>query len=118
MKNRVMDCHQIVDILIFLLICLCYVADQSERPESLLKMHSPALSCFYDGLKWINADIKRLICALVKSSIKKPPKPTDDMSITPLTDYFSKQMVCQLHHSLITSVNRWYFNYTTHWLLQ
>ena len=97
-----MDSHQIVDILIFLLLCLCYVADQSERPESLLKMHSPALFCFYDES---NADIKRLICALVKSSIKKPAKRTDDMSITPLTDYFSKQMICQLHHSQITSVN-------------
>jgi hypothetical protein len=39
-----------------------------------------------------SAQIKRLISA--------------DMSITPLTDYFSKQMVCQLHHSMITSVNR------------
>jgi len=49
------------------------------------------LSCFYDGLECVNADIKRLICALVKSSIKKQAKRTDGMSITPLTDYFSKQ---------------------------
>lgn len=74
---------------------LCSVADESERPESLLKMCSAAITCLYNGLDQCspmdNSDIKRLLSGLVKSSTKRPAKRTEIMPVKPFIDYFLSQ---------------------------
>ena len=72
---------------------LCSVADRSDRPESLLKMHSAALSCLYEGIG-LSSPIKdphvqRLITALVKAGTKRPAKRTTVMPVKPFYDYFN-----------------------------
>ena len=73
---------------------LCKISDQSERPESLLKMYSAAIGCLYEGLSlpnpMLNNDIQRLITGLIKSGTKRPLKRTEVMPITPFVDYFKK----------------------------
>lgn len=75
----------------------CKVADQSDRPESILKMYSAAISCLYEGLKLDNPmcdlDLKRLITALIKSGTKRPAKRTEVMPVTPFVTYFKSQPV-------------------------
>ena len=73
---------------------LCSVADRSDRPESLLKKHSAALSClYYEGIG-LSSPIKdphvqRLITALVKAGTKRPAKRTTVMPVKPFYDYFN-----------------------------
>ena len=81
-------------VLLFLQIFLCNVADKSERPESLLKMHTAALACLYEGIGSFNPMkdpyIQRLVTALVKAGTKRPAKRTSVMPIKPFYDYFNK----------------------------
>ena len=69
---------------------LCNVADKSERPESLLKMHTAALACLYEGIGSFNPMkdpyIQRLVTALVKAGTKRPAKRTSVMPIKPFYD--------------------------------
>ncbi len=55
---------------------LCQVADSSDRPESILKSSSAAISCYYHGLGMTSPmesrDIRTLMSALVKSGTKRP----------------------------------------------
>ena len=73
---------------------LCKVADRSERPESLLKMHAAAIACLYEGIGWVNPMkdpyLYRLVTALVKAGTKRPAKRTAVMPIKPFYEYFNK----------------------------
>ena len=54
----------------------CVLADSSDRPESVLKVSSAAITCLFEGLgktpPTFNTDIKRLITGLIKTGTTRP----------------------------------------------
>ena len=71
---------------------LCFLADSSSRPESILKTNLAALSCFYDAINVPNIVsspiIQRLFNALVKSGTKEPMQRTTTLPIHVFNEMF------------------------------
>ena len=72
---------------------LCHISDKSDRPKSVIKMCSAALTCMFKALgKYSlahNPDIKRLITGIIKSGTVTPMKRSQPMSINSFVDFFS-----------------------------
>ena len=71
---------------------LCHISDKSDRPESVIKMCSAALTCMFEALgKYLrahNSDIKRLITGIIKSGAVAPMKRSQPMPINSFVDLF------------------------------
>ena len=71
---------------------LCHISDKSDRPESVIKMCSAALTCMFEALgKYLpahNPDIKRLITGIIKSGTVAPMKRSQPMPINSFVDLF------------------------------
>ena len=71
---------------------LCEIADASDRPESVLRTVSAALSFLFDALgkasPMAHPEIKRLITALIKTGTVKPMKRSRPMPIEAFVKYF------------------------------
>ena len=72
---------------------LCHVADKSQRPESVVKGTSAAITCLFEALgkqsPIHNYDIKRLISGIIKSSTSVPMKRSRPMPVQPFIDLFT-----------------------------
>ena len=71
---------------------LCTVADKSQKPNSMLKNYSAALTHLYDVLNEQNlmteSDIKRFVTALVKSGTSEPMTKSKVMPLVKFTEMF------------------------------
>lgn len=71
---------------------LCDITDSSDRPRSQLASVSASLGCLYDGLGLPNimadADIRKLVVALVKSGTSQPRQRSAVLPIQPFHDLF------------------------------
>ena len=71
---------------------LCEVADASDRPESVLRTVSAALSLLFEALgktsPAAHPEIKRLVTALIKTGTVKPMKRTRPMPVEAFVKYF------------------------------
>ena len=71
---------------------LCHISDKSDRPESVIKMCSAALTCMFEALgKYLpahNPDIKRLITGIIKSGTVAQMKRSQPMPINSFVDLF------------------------------
>ena len=62
---------------------LCHISDQSDRPESIVKLCSAALNCMFEALGRYspvnNPDIKHLVTGIIKSGTVIPMKRSKPM---------------------------------------
>ena len=71
---------------------LCAMADQSNRPESVIKSCAAAINCLFEALRKYssanNPDVKRLIAGLIKSGTVTPMKRSQPMPAQPFVNLF------------------------------
>ena len=71
---------------------LCYMADHSDRPESMIKTCSAAVNYLFDALgknsPVRNLDVQRLISGIIKSGTVLPMKHSQPMPIGPFIKLF------------------------------
>ena len=71
---------------------LCVTADSSDRPESVLKVTSAAISCYYHGKGMKSPmdciELRTLVSALIKSGTKRPAGRTPIMPAEVFSDLF------------------------------
>ena len=71
---------------------LCFVADQTSRPESVIKNTSAALTCFFEAVRLENPleipVIKHFKAALHKSGTTRPMERSKVIPTTPLSNLF------------------------------
>ena len=72
---------------------LSCLAGQSNRPESMLKVTSAAITCLFEALgkhsPMNHPDLKRLVSGIVKSGTSVPMQRTKPMPIQPFIDLFT-----------------------------
>lgn len=91
MHNIEFDCDNHFSVLADF---LCNIADNSDRPESILRVVSAAISALFEALgktsPMVNSDIRRLISGLVKTQTTKPMSRTKPMPMQPFIELFTK----------------------------